>query len=279
MKSYPTHNLSHFSASSMLIPSLSASNFANSVPKLPSPESLLGTRAFQPHASDYALYEDVRKRIKSSVNFPHNEPQFMPQSSTEMAFRGMKQNFIEPSKLPYPGVFHQNGQDLKSLHQAQYLEFLMSMKDQMQQPLQTFDKLPPNFMLPQKMNPLMPFQDSNFNIKIEEAPLQGNLNKAPKEGVKKSPSPSTKPEQVESVPKCSSPMLCEAPALTEFTKHFDDWDLSSIFEFLRSGKTKEEFTIEKKGKLSKKFRAKRRRTATPKTKKSKKDVKLESFEM
>jgi hypothetical protein len=274
MKSYPTPNLSHFSASSMLIPSLNASNYANPVPKLPSPDSILGTRAFQPHASDYALYEDVRKRIKSSISFPNNEPQFMPQSSTEMAFRGMS------SKLAYPGVFHQNSQDFKSLQQAQYFEFLMNMKDKMQQPFQTFEKLPPNFMLPQKLNPPMPFQDSNFNIKVEDASLQGNPVKAPvKEGVKKSPSPSTKSERTESIPKCSSPMLCEAPALTEFTQHFDDWDLSSIFEFLRSGKSKEEFTIEKKGKLSKKFRAKRRRTTTPKTKKSKKDVKLESFEM
>jgi len=280
MKSYPNPYLSHLPTSSMLIPSLKHSNYPNQIPKLPSPDSLLGPRVFQPHMSEYAIYEDAKKRIKTSNNYPYNEPQAFPQSSTEMAFRGMKQNFYEPSNTR--GIFHQNNQ---ALQQAHYLELLMSMKEKMQ-PIQNFDKLPPNFMLPHsfsqstKMNPFINFQETNLGVKVEDESKvhQDQLPKVKKEAGKKSPSQaSTRPEQTQN--ECSSPMICEAPALTEFTKHFDDWDLCSIFEFLRSGKTKEEFTIEKKGKLSKKFRAKRRRTTVPKSKKQAKDVKLENFEM
>jgi hypothetical protein len=286
MKSYPNPYLSHLPASSMLIPSLKPSNYTNTIPKLSSPDSLLGPRVFQPHMSEYAIYEDVKKRIKTSNNYSYNEPQAFPQSSTEMAFRGMKQNFYESSKFPFEtntrAIFHQNNQ---ALQQAQYLELLMSMKEKMQ-PIQNFEKLTPNFMLPHgfsqstKMNPLINFQETNLGVKVEDESKvhQDQPFKVKKEAGKKSPSQtSTKPELTQN--ECSSPMICEAPALTEFTKHFDDWDLCSIFEFLRSGKTKEEFTIEKKGKLSKKFRAKRRRTTVPKSKKQAKDVKLESFEM
>lgn len=54
------------------------------------------------------------------------------------------------------------------------------------------------------------------------------------------------------------PLISEEPVLAEFTKGFPDWDLVTIFSFLKSGKTKDYFERERKSKAERKLRKRRR---------------------
>lgn len=63
-----------------------------------------------------------------------------------------------------------------------------------------------------------------------------------------------------------SPVVSEAvempePALMDFTRQFPDWDLATIFDYIKSGKSKELFEKEKQCKIERKLKKKNLRLA------------------
>lgn len=124
-------------------------------------------------------------------------------------------------------------------------------------------------------------------VKQEEAPVS---QKTPSSKISKTdidPQPSYASEMSDSSPetplqmvKNKAPVLLEgAPALAEFTRDFPDWDLATIFSFLRSGKPKTTFEKEKNFRNERKMRTqskKEDKTLNLKTKQMKTKKRLDS---
>jgi len=85
------------------------------------------------------------------------------------------------------------------------------------------------------------------NILIKEGLLQEKTESSPLSNLSKR----SVNKKLHNIPAINSgESLKDAPVLCEFTRTFPEWDLSTIFNYLRSGKSRDEFEKDKKPKVT-----------------------------
>jgi hypothetical protein len=240
---------------------------------LPSSASLLGKRNFQDQ--DHPLLNYPEKKVKVSLQEEYLRAHNMSPISEDLLGHnrfpmGFPQNDLIFQNPMFKDVMRHMNQDIQAFQQAQYLQY-MSMRNQFDTG-QNQDLLHNSKILQQQTN----INESVKNLKEEEQdlvvkPLKNNHinDKNEYQEIKNSKMPShqkTNSNGLKAKHKGAKKKSKEErqkeqePILAEFTKVFPDWDLATIFEFVKSGKSKENFEKDRKTRKRRKYRTGKKKT-------------------
>ena len=242
------------------IQSLESADLSSPV-KFLSSSSMLGLRMHDP--TDL-MHRNLEKKIKTkSQDMYYTFVSSSPVVPSEREAFNFDKRCRKGSSCSTEDVSQQSNSDSddRPWHQQQ-LDYLLNIQHslRMHQGLnydQTDSLLPPSFPPNQLQLPCAKIEDTEFqsenegiqaNIKVKEVLME----------IKTSPTVFDKKPKV--IGKSKRPVKeKKEPEMADFTKMFPEWDLRSIFEFLRSGKTKEDFEVWRKNRLVVKSRAAKQR--------------------